>query len=59
MVPDCPLPMDIRSMNREEAELFMGLFSARMDEIDLVTTTAAPEDATSDEKDMGFPSSNE
>ena len=59
MAPDCPLPMDIRSMNREEAELFMGLFSARMDEIDLVTTAAAPEDEIPDERDTGFPSSNE
>ena len=59
MVPDCPLPMDIRSMNQEEAKLFMGLFSARMDEIDFVTTAAVLEDEMSNEKDKGFPSSNE
>ena len=51
--------MDIRSMNREEAELFMGLFSARMDEIDLVTMAAVPEDEMSNKKDTGFPLSNE
>ena len=35
VVRDCPQPMDIRTMGREEVDFLMGHLSARMDEIDL------------------------
>ena len=36
-IKDCPQPMDVRSMNREELDVWMEQMSARMDEINLLT----------------------
>jgi hypothetical protein len=46
-VPDCPQPMDVRSMNREEVDTWMEQLSARMDEINLLTSHS-----TSDEEEV-------
>ena len=38
VVHNCPQPMDIRTMGRDEADFLMGHISARMDEMDLAST---------------------
>jgi hypothetical protein len=43
MVNNCPQPMDIRTMGRDEADFLMGHISARMDEMNLATLEV-PED---------------
>jgi hypothetical protein len=43
MMNNCPQPMDIRTMGRDEADFLMGHISARMDEMNL-TTPEIPED---------------
>ena len=43
IVPNCPQPMDIQTMGRDKADFLMGHLSARMDEIDLMTSEAAEE----------------
>lgn len=37
IVPNCPQPMDIRTMGRDEADFLMGHISARMDEVNLAS----------------------
>ena len=39
-IKDCPQPVDIRSMNREEVDLWMEQLNARMDEINMLTSTS-------------------
>jgi hypothetical protein len=46
-VNDCPQPLDVRSMNREEVDVWMEQLSARMDEINLLTSSS-----TSDETEV-------
>jgi hypothetical protein len=46
-VDDCPQPMDVRSMNREEVDTWMEQLSARMDEINLLGP-----DSTSEESEV-------
>jgi len=51
VVRDCPQPMDIRTMRREEADFLMGHLSARMDEINLTSSDTAeklPEESEED-----------
>ena len=38
-VKDCPQPMDVRSMNREELDIWIEQMSARMDEISLLASS--------------------
>jgi hypothetical protein len=56
---DCPQPMDVRSMNREEVDIWMQQLSARMDEINhLIPDPASDEPEVSRELetlDLGFP----
>jgi len=52
IVPDCPQPMDIRTMGRDEADFLMGHLSARMDEIDLTSSEAAEELLEMSEEDF-------
>jgi hypothetical protein len=58
-INDCPQPMDVRSMNREEVDVWMEQLSARMDEINLLVPEAAskvPEVSPEMEAlDQGFP----
>jgi hypothetical protein len=50
---DCPQPMDVRSMNREEVDIWMKQLSARMDEINLlVPDPASKEPEVSREMEM-------
>jgi hypothetical protein len=44
-VNNCPQPLDIRSMNREEVDIWMEQLSARMDEINLLSSNLASDDA--------------
>ena len=46
-VNDCPQPLDVRSMNREEVDILMEQLNARKDEIDLLTSSS-----TSDESEV-------
>jgi hypothetical protein len=43
-VNDCPQPLDVRSMNREEVDVWMEQLSARMDEINLLTSGSTSEE---------------
>ena len=52
IVPDCPQPMDIRTMGRDEADFLMGHLSARMDEIDLASSETAEELPETSEEDF-------
>jgi hypothetical protein len=44
-VNDCPQPLDVRSMNREEVDIWMEQLSARMDEINLLSSNLASDEA--------------
>jgi len=44
VVHDCPQPMDIRTMGRDEADVLMGYLSARMDEINQMLSEAPGDD---------------
>jgi hypothetical protein len=44
-VNDCPQPLDIRSMNREEVDIWMEQLNARMDEINLLSSNPASDEA--------------
>jgi hypothetical protein len=46
-VNDCPQPLDVRSMNRDEVDVWMEQLSAQMDEINLLTSSL-----TSDEMEV-------
>jgi hypothetical protein len=39
-VNDCPQPLDVRSMNQEEVDIWMEQLSAQMDEINLLTSSS-------------------
>jgi len=52
VICDCPQPMDIRTMGREEADFLMGHLSARMDEINLTSSDTAEE--LPEESEEGF-----
>jgi hypothetical protein len=58
-VNDCPQPMDVRSMNREEVDTWMEQLSARMDEINLLAPDLASEESEVSREmetlDLGFP----
>jgi hypothetical protein len=58
-VNDCPQPLDVRSMNREEVDIWMEQLSAQMDEINLLSSNPASDKAeTSTETenpDLDFP----
>ena len=41
VVHNCPQPMDIRTMGRDEADFLMGHISAWMDEMNLALTEAS------------------
>jgi hypothetical protein len=42
---DCPQPLDVRSMSREEVDIWMEQLNARMDEIDLLASSSTSEAA--------------
>jgi hypothetical protein len=44
-VNDCPQPLDVRSMNREEVDIWMEQLSAWMDEINLLSSNLASDEA--------------
>jgi hypothetical protein len=44
-VTDCPQPLDVRSMSREEVDIWMEQLNARMDKIDLQASGSASEAA--------------
>jgi hypothetical protein len=44
VVNSCPQPMDIRTMERDEADFLMGHISAQMDEMNLTTPVVPEED---------------
>jgi hypothetical protein len=48
-VNDCPQPLDVRSMSREEVNIWMEQLSARMDEINLLIVMST---STSDEAEV-------
>ena len=52
VVHDCPQPMDIRTMGRDEADFLMGHLSAQMDEIDLISSKVAEELLETSEEDF-------
>jgi hypothetical protein len=55
-VNDCPQPLDVRSMNREEVDIWMEQLNARMDEINLLSASDEAEAPTDMEKpDSDFP----
>jgi hypothetical protein len=58
-VNDCPQPMDVRSMNREEVDMWMEQLSARMDKINLLVPDPASEESEVSHKteilNSGFP----
>jgi hypothetical protein len=57
-VNDCPQPLDVRSMNREEVDIWMEQLSARMDEINLLSNSTSEEAEASTETkdpDLDFP----
>jgi hypothetical protein len=55
-INDCPQPLDVRSMNREEVDVWMEQLSARMDEINLLSASDEAETPTDAEKpDSDFP----
>jgi hypothetical protein len=53
-VNDCPQPLDVRSMNREEVDVWMEQLSAWMDEINLLSASDKVETPT----DAGKPDSD-
>ena len=44
-VNDCLQQLDVRSMGREEVDIWMEQLSARMDEINLLSSNSTPEEA--------------
>jgi hypothetical protein len=58
-INDCLQPLDIRSMNREEVDIWMEQLSARMDEINLLTSSSTSDEAEASAEtetlDSGFP----
>jgi hypothetical protein len=58
-VNDCPQLLDVRSMNREEVDIWMEQLSARMDEINLLSSNPASDKAEASTKtenpDLDFP----
>jgi hypothetical protein len=44
-VNDCPQPLDVRSMNREEIDIWMEQLNARMDEINLLSSNSTSDKA--------------
>jgi hypothetical protein len=58
-VNDCLQPLDVRSMNREEVDIWMEQLSARMDEINLLSSNSASDEAEAptetENPDLGFP----
>jgi hypothetical protein len=44
-VNDCPQPLDVRSMNREEVDIWMEQLNARMDEINLLSSNSTSDKA--------------
>jgi hypothetical protein len=44
-VNDCPQLLDVRSMNREEVDIWMEQLSARMDEINLLSSNSVSDEA--------------
>jgi hypothetical protein len=49
-INDCPQPLDVRSMGREEIDLWMEQLNAWMDKINLLSTSDEPEVPTDMEK---------
>jgi hypothetical protein len=43
-VNDCPQPLDIRSMNQEEVDIWMEQLGARMDKINLLMSNLASDE---------------
>ena len=56
-VKDCPQPMDVRSMNREELDVWMEQMSARMDAINLIAPSEEIE-ILPETSDQDFPLSS-
>ena len=56
-VKDCPQPMDVRSMNREELDVWMEQMSARMDAISLIAPSEEVE-IPPETPDQDFPLSS-
>jgi hypothetical protein len=58
-VNNCPQPLDVRSMNQEEVDIWMEQLSARMDEINLLSSNSASDKAEAptetESPDLGFP----
>jgi len=58
-VNDCPQPLDVRSMNREEVDILMEQLNARKDEIDLLTSSSTSDESEvpteTEIPDSGFP----
>jgi hypothetical protein len=58
-VNDCPQPLDVISMNREEVDIWMEQLSARMDKINLLSSSSASDEAEAptetENPDSGFP----
>ena len=58
-VNDCPQLLDVRSMNREEIDIWMEQLSARMDEINLLSSKSTSDEAEAstevENSDSDFP----
>jgi hypothetical protein len=58
-INDCPQPLDVRSMNREEVDIWMEQLNARKDEIDLLTSSSTSDESEvpieTETPDLGFP----
>jgi hypothetical protein len=58
-INDCPQPLDVRSMNQEEVDIWMEQLSAWMDEINLLSSNLASDEAEAptetESPDLGFP----
>jgi hypothetical protein len=44
-INDCLRPLDVRSMNREEVDIWMEQLNAQMDEINLLTSSSTSDEA--------------
>jgi len=58
-VNDCPQQLDVRNMGREEVDIWMEQLSARMDEINRLTSSSTSDEAEvsteAETPDSGFP----
>jgi hypothetical protein len=58
-INDCPQPLDIRSMNQEEVDIWMEQLSARMDKINLLMSSSTSDEAEASAEaevpDLDFP----